>query len=272
MGPVGVKKIYPNEDPQGGRAMQRRKLMVGLMMSCCWALRSMAAPVDAPPAPGPQDLSKFPRAQVVRVIDGDKVLLRINGGERLCRLVGVDATEPAPPVKGAEPYGPEASRFTANLLAGEEVWVAANPLAAQFDDYQRLLAYLFRVPDGLFVNLELVRQGYARAYCVYPFAYSSQFQRSEAVAKAAGKGMWAKTAASTQDRATTVTTATTARGSAPRPNTLATHRGMDKTVYITAKGKKYHAAGCRIIKRGATPITLGEALRRGLTPCAICRP
>ena len=251
--------------------MERRKCMLGLMVLCGWALRSMAAPVDAPPAPGPQDLGKFPRAQVVRVIDGDKVLLRINGAERLCRLVGVDATETMHPVKGVEPYGPETSRFTTNMLAGEEVWVAANPMSAQFDGCQRLLVFLFRVPDGLFVNLELVRQGYARATCVYPFAYASQFQREEAKARAAGKGMWAKPVAAARDY-DRATMATTAGGSTLKPTAPAERRQMDKTVYVTAKGKKYHRAGCRIIKRGATPITLGEALRRGMTPCAICRP
>ena len=34
--------------------------------------------------------------------------------------------------------------------------------------YGRLLAYVYRAPDGLFVNLEIVRQGYGHAYTKFP--------------------------------------------------------------------------------------------------------
>ena len=32
------------------------------------------------------------------------------------------------------------------------------------DDYDRLLAYVYRTEDGMFVNLEIVRRGFARPY------------------------------------------------------------------------------------------------------------
>lgn len=45
----------------------------------------------------------------------------------------------------------------------------------------------------------------------------------------------------------------------------------DPTVYATAKGKKYHQKNCRL-KQGSTGMKLSEAKKKGLTPCAVCKP
>ena len=46
----------------------------------------------------------------------------------------------------------------------------------------------------------------------------------------------------------------------------------DVTVYITETGTRYHAAGCRHLTKSQIPISLSDALARGLTPCGTCRP
>ena len=73
-----------------------------------------------------------------------------------------------------------------------------NPLYLRFDremrdKYGRLLAYLYRAPDGLFVNLEIVRQGYGQAYTRYPFKHMELFRHYEHRAQEARKGLWDKT-------------------------------------------------------------------------------
>ena len=65
--------------------------------------------------------------------------------------------------------------------------------AATTDKYGRTLAYLYRAPDGLFVNAEIVRQGYGHAYTRFPFKYMEQFREYERIAREAGKGLWAET-------------------------------------------------------------------------------
>lgn len=43
-------------------------------------------------------------------------------------------------------------------------------------------------------------------------------------------------------------------------------------VYIKEGGKKYHKKNCTLVKTGKTQITMGEALKKGYTPCKICIP
>ena len=86
-------------------------------------------------------------------------------------------------------YGPEASRFLTNLLKGKKVYVESK-LDEKTDKYGRALLYLYRAPDGLFVNLEIVRLGYGRAYTRFPFKYKKLFRRCEREARKAGRGMW----------------------------------------------------------------------------------
>jgi len=104
-------------------------------------------------------------------------------------MVGVDTPETVHPQKPVEHYGKEASMFTTNLLKGEEVYIELEP-DNTVGKYGRKLLYLYRVPDGLFVNLEIVRQGYGHAYTVYPFQYMEIFRHYEDRAKELGKGLW----------------------------------------------------------------------------------
>jgi endonuclease YncB( thermonuclease family) len=53
-----------------------------------------------------------------------------------------------------------------------------------------VLLYLFRQPDGLFVNQEVVRQGYGYAKTGLSFQYQDTFQAYEQRAREAGKGLW----------------------------------------------------------------------------------
>ena len=105
--------------------------------------------------------------KVVRVIDGDTVKIDYNGKATNVRLIGVDTPETVHPNKPVEAYGKEASNFTKNLLLGESVYLRYD--VERMDAYGRLLAYLYRAPDGLFVNLEIVRQRYGHAYTQFPY-------------------------------------------------------------------------------------------------------
>ena len=59
------------------------------------------------------------------------------------------------------------------------------------DAYDRILGYIVRSRDGLFVNLELVAAGYAAAFDYPPNDhYAAAFARAEAEAVAGGRGLW----------------------------------------------------------------------------------
>lgn len=44
------------------------------------------------------------------------------------------------------------------------------------------------------------------------------------------------------------------------------------TVYITNTGERYHVSSCRYLRYSKHPVSLGEAKRRGYTPCKVCQP
>lgn len=46
----------------------------------------------------------------------------------------------------------------------------------------------------------------------------------------------------------------------------------DYIVHITDYGSKYHAAGCRYLKKSDITISKSEAEQRGLSPCSVCNP
>ncbi|HUU08983.1 MAG TPA: thermonuclease family protein, partial [Phycisphaerae bacterium] len=160
-----------------------------------WALLAAMAAAqhsrsDVPIIPTP-DLSPLAAEPVARIIDGDTIAVMRGGQEVKVRLIGVDTPETVDPRKPVEAYGKEASRFTTNLLQGEKVYLVKDPTKAETTDrYGRLLAFVYRAPDGLFVNAEIIRQGYGHAYTQFPFRYMEEFRALERFAREAGKGLW----------------------------------------------------------------------------------
>ena len=148
-------------------------------------------PGETPPIIPVPDFRQVPAEPVARIVDGDTIAVLRGGQEVKVRLIGIDTPETVHPSKPVEAYGKEASRFTANLLKGEKVYLVRDPTSAStVDRYGRLLAFVYRAPDGLFVNAEIVRQGYGRAYVQHPFRYMEEFCALERFAKEAGKGLW----------------------------------------------------------------------------------
>ena len=149
--------------------------------------------------------------------------------------------------------------FTKNLLVGETVYLRFGYEAR--GKYSRLLAYVFRAPDGLFANLEIVRQGYGTAYLKYPFKYRELFSYYESRARDSKKGLWGvASSTSTSDAAPEISSEpkeTTARDADP---------GI--TVYITKSGEKYHTESCQW---GNISLSLSEA-REHYSPCRHCNP
>ena len=117
---------------------------------------------------------------VTRVIDGDTI--EIQGGDRV-RYIGIDTPE------RGDPYYLEATAKNEELVEGRRVRLEKD--TSEKDRYGRLLRYIF--VDDLFVNAEMVRLGYARAYSYPPDTqYAELFSRLESEAKQAGRGLWAR--------------------------------------------------------------------------------
>ncbi|MGH9209328.1 MAG: thermonuclease family protein [Acidimicrobiales bacterium] len=130
-------------------------------------------------------------ATVVRVVDGDTVVVRVGGSEEPVRLIGIDTPESVAENQPVECYGPEASERLGQLLPpGTAVRLARD--VEPRDRYDRLLAYVYRADDDLLVNQDQVTRGYAEA-SEYPpnTALSATFTAAQRSAQASDVGMWA---------------------------------------------------------------------------------
>ena len=126
-------------------------------------------------------------AQVLRVVDGDTIVVELNGQQETVRYIGIDTPETKHPTKGVEPYEPEASERNRELVEWQAVELERD--VSDRDRYGRLLRYVY--VDGEMVNRTLVVEGYARA-AEYPpdMAYARDFRMLEAIAREYGRGIW----------------------------------------------------------------------------------
>ena len=195
------------------------------------------------------------------VIDGDTIDLE--NGDRI-RYLGVDTPETVDPLKAVQCYGKEASEFNRKLVEGKKVEVSFEGQ----DQRGRKLAYVY-LEDGTFVNAELLKHGYARAYRAQNTMYSQMFLELEQTAKAAGRGLWSiegrlhwldeqrqsmylemsrmqAQIADLMDRITALEGGKTFSPPEPDIEKEPDQAKLedDEIVYITKGGKKYHRGGC----------------------------
>ncbi len=144
--------------------------------------------VTAPPGPsGPVE-----RARVVRVVDGDTIVISLAGREDRLRYIGLDAPESVRPDAPVEPFGIEAAAANAALVGGRIVLLERD--VSDRDQFGRLLRYVWlETPGGhLFVNFELVARGFATAVTFPPdVRHVGLLRAAERAARNRARGLWA---------------------------------------------------------------------------------
>lgn len=165
---------------------------------------------------------------VIRVIDGDTI--EIEGGQKV-RYIGIDTPETVDPRKPVQCFGIEASNKNKELVSGKRVRLEKD--ISETDKYGRLLRYIY-VGDT-FVNLELVKQGFAYSSTYPPdVKYQSQFTEAQRQAKEQNKGLWGSCPVATLTPTVTATPPTTQQPSS-----------CDIKGNIASDGEKiYHISGC----------------------------
>jgi len=164
------------------RRTSRRKsvpLAVALLALLVWLARGPLRDAFVPAPSGEW-------RTVVRVVDGDTLLL--DGNERV-RLIGVDTPESVDPRRPVETFGKEAAAFTRQLAQGRRARLEYD--REHTDRYGRTLAYVY-LEDGTFLNAEIIRQGYGHAYTRFPFRYAEEFRAYEREARENHRGLWAE--------------------------------------------------------------------------------
>ena len=121
------------------------------------------------------------RARVVRVVDGDTIVVLRNGTETRVRLIGINAPE------SGECLAQEAGRRLEELL-GEEVRLETDE--EETDRFGRMLAYIWA--GDILVNERLAAEGLALARGYPPNIFrQAVLDAAEADARRERAGMWA---------------------------------------------------------------------------------
>jgi len=191
----------------------------------------------------PQPQGPPQRALVIRVIDGDTLVLA--GGARV-RLLGIDAPEMERDGRPAEFLAQKSKAALIELAQGKEIRLEYDQV--RYDHYGRLLAYLF-FPDHTLINAELLRQGLAHVYVHPPnVRHREILLAAQREAMDAKRGLWQKAL------------------------------NQDEPFYLANRNTlRFHRPGCPMAKkiapanRAKIP-SLKEAYLQGFSPCRSCKP
>lgn len=128
-------------------------------------------------------------ATIDRVVDGDTVYLKetIQGTNKV-RMLSIDTPETYYQGQAQEPWGTAAKNYLNQLLpSGTRVTIETD--VEEQDAYGRLLAHIYK--GSLDVNKEMVRQGHAVTYYIWPnMLHFEEYQQAYLEAKQNGRGMW----------------------------------------------------------------------------------
>lgn len=179
-GCVDLEDSADGEPPSKGSAADTSTTTEVTSTTAATTSQAAEPPATVPPAtevPDGRDVV------VTSITDGDT----FRAGEERVRLIGIDTPEIS---GGVECFGREASDALEALIpVGSEVRLVAD--VEPVDRYDRSLAYVYRLSDGLHVNLRMAEDGYASPLTIPPnVAHSDDFVAAARTAREAGQGLW----------------------------------------------------------------------------------
>jgi micrococcal nuclease len=175
-------------------------VMAAFIVLCGACAPEVALTVQGP-ATFEDEPDGYEDAIVVRVVDGDTIVVEVTGRtegpgagdaplgtEERVRLIGIDTPESVKPDTPVECFGREASAAAKALLEGQEVRLVKD--VEETDAYDRLLRYVYLGSE--MANARLVANGYATAYTYPPnIRHSELFVQLQREAREGDRGLWA---------------------------------------------------------------------------------
>lgn len=126
--------------------------------------------------------------KVIRVVDGDTLVIEYKGKNEKVRLIGVDTPESVHPDETRNTaFGEKVSNYSKSKLEGNEIQIEFD--VQERDKYGRLLCYVYI--DGQMYNKLLLKEGLAKV-ATYPpnIKYVDEFVKIQKQARQNGEGMW----------------------------------------------------------------------------------
>jgi len=121
------------------------------------ALAAAATPIAGrSPTPGPTfgPTGQMTEATVVRIVDGDTIVVAFGGTEYKVRYIGMDTPETVDPNKAVQWMGPQATVANAILVDGKTVFLEKD--VSEVDQYDRLLRYVWLNDGGAWTGTNLI--------------------------------------------------------------------------------------------------------------------
>ena len=132
--------------------------------------------------------------QVVKVYDGDTITISDGIHEIRVRLIGIDTPEMNEKNTVLRNLAYQAKDYLSSLILDQFIYLQLdhfNEKSMHLDKFGRLLAYIYRFSDNLFVNAQMIRMGFSQEYERYAFEQMHYFRKLAAQAKAEKLGIWA---------------------------------------------------------------------------------
>lgn len=141
---------------------------------------------------------------IIKVIDGDTVVVDIGGKNETVRLIGINAPETK------ECFVKEATVKAKQILSDAQIKLETDNTQSDRDKYNRLLRYVI-LSDGSNLGKTLIMEGFAKEYTFKTaYKYQKEFKNAQSEARKARKGLWADNACLSGNKENTSNKNTTA--------------------------------------------------------------
>jgi len=218
-------------------------------------------------------LSLAAQHRVIRIVDGDTIVVDDQGKHEKVRLLCVNTPESVHPDKKQNiPMGKVASNYAKERFKGKYVDLEfEGPIRGR---YGRLLAYVF--VDGVNFNLELVREGLSPYYTKYGLSqkYDKEFREAEQYAQKQKLNIWGDPELTQKYLRLKSKWGQYKSTVSSSPATIQTKEWK----YVASKNSNvFHRPECKWAKRISPKNLIGfksreEAIRNGRRPCRSCKP
>ncbi|MFQ5646971.1 MAG: thermonuclease family protein [bacterium] len=158
---------------------EKRELPRYLVPKIIFLIVSMSFPFGWAKYAARQNGLKADKIKVIKVYDGDTILVQTREKKQNVRLYGIDAPEvKSRHMSKGQPYGNQSTRLLAELVEGKIVKLERKAT----DKYGRLLAVVFL--NGQDICLEMVKGGLA-------WRNSTRYRSAQEKARSRYLGLWA---------------------------------------------------------------------------------
>ena len=115
----------------------------------------------------------FDWIELVKIIDGDTIEVKIENKIESVRLIGIDAPEIEEKTKEK---GLESKKYLEELIKNKKIRLENDKTQEDRDIYHRLLRYVF-TEDGILINKEMIKSRMAKEYTFkIPYKYQKEFR------------------------------------------------------------------------------------------------